>query len=211
MQLLAPEQGGYSEQRRRQRLGQSKHEDTWQSPLSPRKAAPLLTDRNAYLGFLENQLERVSAACLQVEGIRRRQTQIGSEHESLLERVDDSFDRHRRHEEYLARIEKRLEAIEKAQKLSSMHEKSTVLPIPRYDFEQVRKEAQKEAQRMTQHILEQKQEEEAQVVERVVRRAECRVAEQLSAAVDDMAQAQKHTRIFTSSLMAKCHLVALEV
>ena len=41
----------------------------WQASLDKSK---LLTDRTAYLSFLETQLERVSTACLTVQGVTER-------------------------------------------------------------------------------------------------------------------------------------------
>jgi hypothetical protein len=36
----------------------------------------MMTDRNAYMSFLEVQLERVSSACLTVQGFSERMEQI---------------------------------------------------------------------------------------------------------------------------------------
>ena len=49
--------------------------------------AKLLTDRTAYLSFLESQLERVSAACLSVQGLQEAHSSTSEEVEGALEKV----------------------------------------------------------------------------------------------------------------------------
>ena len=61
--------GGISDHRR---CLQQLNENRCGGPLVPCPPDKLLTDRTAYVGYLESQLERVSASCLTVQSYDQR-------------------------------------------------------------------------------------------------------------------------------------------
>ena len=84
MQTIHRQDSYYEEYKRNQF---EKEKTTMSHNETVKNMSKLMTDRSSYMAFLEVELERVSAACMTVQGYKERLSEINKNHNELEEKL----------------------------------------------------------------------------------------------------------------------------